>query len=109
MKRFIIIILTAYITFLSACYKDKGNYDYHDINEIKISGLATSYTYVLGTTLHIEPTIQMSEKDLDPSRFEYYWILYFGETNIVDTVGRSAVLDTRMNVKPADYILWLRL
>jgi hypothetical protein len=35
--------------------------------------------------------------------------LYYGETAIVDTVGRAAVLDTRMNVKAADYILWLRV
>src|SRR5687767_328341 len=103
MNKFSIIILTAYITFLSACYKDKGNYDYNDINEIKISGLAASYPYVLGSVLHIEPNIQMSQKDLDPSSVEYYWVLYKGETIIIDTIGRSAVLDARMNVKTDEY------
>jgi hypothetical protein len=109
MKRLSIIILTACVTFLSACYKDKGNYDYHDINEIKISGLAASYAYVLGTTLHIEPTIQMSQKDVDPSGLDYYWILTKGETNIIDTIGRSPVLDARMNVKTDEYMIWLRV
>ncbi|WP_165760308.1 PKD-like family lipoprotein [Niastella populi] len=109
MKRFSIIILTAYITFLSACYKDKGNYDYRDINEIKISGLAAGYAYVLGTTLHIDPAIQMSQKDLDTAAAAYYWILYKDESTIIDTIGRSAVLDTRIVVEPAVYTLWLRV
>src|SRR5688572_16715691 len=108
MKISSIIILTAYIIFLSACYKDKGNYDYNDINEIKISGLAASYPYVLGTTLHIEPNIQMSQKDLDPSA-EYYWVLYKDESTVIDTIGRSAVLDVRMTVEAATYLLWLRV
>src|SRR5690348_13015296 len=109
MKRSLITILTAYITFLFACSKDKGNYDYHDINEIKISGLATSYAYVLGTVLHIEPGIKMSQKDLDPSAAEYYWVLYKDETTILDTIGRSAVLDARIVLPTATYILRLSI
>lgn len=108
MKRSFIIILTAYITFLSACYKDKGNYDYHDINDVQITGIAASYTYVLGTDLHIEPKIQ--NKTNDTSANNYYWILTRGESTIIDTIGRSPVLDTRINVRAADdYMLWLRV
>jgi len=107
MKRSIIIILTATITFLSACYKDKGNYDYNEINDVQITGMAASYSYVLGTTLHIEPKIQM--KTNDTSTVNYYWILTKGESTIIDTIGRSAVLDTRVNVKADDYMLWLRI
>lgn len=109
MKRSLVIILTAYITFLCACSKDKGNYDYRDINEIKISGLASSYSYVLGTVLHIEPGIQMSQKDTDPSAVEYYWVLYKDESTILDTIGRAAVLDARITMAPATYLLWLRI
>lgn len=106
MKRSIIIILTALVTFLAACYKDKGNYDYHDINDIQISGLAASYTYVLGTTLHIEPKIQT--KISDTSAVGCYWILT-QKDNPIDTIGRSAVLDVRMNVKADEYGLLLRI
>jgi hypothetical protein len=109
MKRSIIIILTATIAFLSACYKDKGNYDYNDINEVKISGLAASYSYVLGTTLHIEPKIQMSLAGTDTSAVSYYWILTKGESTIIDTIGRSAVLDSRINIRTDEYGLWLRV
>jgi hypothetical protein len=106
MKRSIIIILTALVTFLAACYKDKGNYDYHEINDVQISGLAASYSYLLGTNLHIEPKIQ--NKTNDTSAFDCYWILTLKDTPI-DTISRAAVLDVRMNVKEGDYGLMLRV
>jgi hypothetical protein len=109
MKKINIIILTAFITFLSACYKDKGNYDYNDINEIKITGLAPSYSAVLGVdVLHIEPNIQMTEEITDPDRLSYYWILYRGTTPI-DTLATQPVLDARIYVNPDSYNLYLRI
>ena len=108
MKRSFIIILIAYITFLSACYKDKGNYDYNEINDVQISGLPASYVYVLGTDLHIAPKIQ--NKTNDTSAYNCYWILTKGESTIIDTISRSPALDTRINVRAADdYMLWLRV
>ncbi|THU38356.1 hypothetical protein FAM09_16915 [Niastella caeni] len=108
MKKISITILTAFI-FLSACYKDKGNYDYKDINEIKITGLKENYPVVLGVdVLHIEPNIQMTEEITDPDRLSYYWILYRG-FNPVDTLGRQPVLDARINVNPDVYTLYLRI
>jgi len=109
MKKISIIILTAFISFLGACFKDKGNYDYKNINTIKINGLATNYPVVLGVgPLHIEPVIQMSETDADPARFNYYWVLYQGNV-VIDTVGREAVLNAKINVNPDTYDLFLRI
>ena len=109
MKKITIIILTAFITFGLACFKDKGNYDYKNINEIKIAGMAASYSVVLGVdVLHIAPKIQMTEVDTDPGRFNYYWILY-NNTTVVDTLGTGPVLDARVNVSPDTYVLYLRI
>ena len=109
MKRFSIIILTGFITFLGACYKDTGNYDYKEINEVIISGMAANYTGILALdVLHIEPTIKMTEENTDPARFSYYWILY-KSTTVIDTLGRSAILDYRINVSPDIYTLYLRV
>jgi hypothetical protein len=109
MKRFSITILTACIIFLSACNKDKGNYDYKDINEIKISGIASGYSTVLGVdVLHIEPKLQMTETEADPARFKYYWILYRG-TTIIDTLSTTPILDYKVNVSPDNYVLYLRV
>lgn len=109
MKRFSITLLAAVITFLSACYKDTGNYDYVAINEITITGMEANYSAIFALdVLHIEPTIKMTEQTADPSRFSYYWILYRG-TTAVDTPGRSPILDYRINASPDTYTLFLRI
>ncbi|HEX6428298.1 MAG TPA: PKD-like family lipoprotein [Niastella sp.] len=109
MKRFSIIILTAFISFLCACYKDKGNYDYKAINEVTITGMAANYSAILDfDVLHIEPAIKMTEQTVDPDRFSYYWILY-KSTTVIDTLGRAAILDYRINVNPDTYSLYLRV
>lgn len=38
----ILLLLTVFIAItISACFDDKGNYDYHEINELQITGLPT--------------------------------------------------------------------
>jgi hypothetical protein len=109
MKKISLIILTASITFLAACYKDTGNYDYNDINEVRISGMKSSYALLLGIdVLHIEPKIEITEEITDPSRLSYYWILST-TSRAVDTLGFSPILDTRINAIPGTYILTLRV
>lgn len=109
MSKLSIITSAFLITFLSACYKDTGNYDYKDINEITISGLAKTYSAVLAVdVLHIEPTIEMTEEISDTSRLAYYWILIKG-TTVVDTLGRSKVLNYAVAVPPDTYTLYLRI
>lgn len=109
MKRLLLIILTASGTFMAACFKDTGNYDYKDINEISITGIAANYNAVFNRdVLHIEPIIKMTEANADASRFNYYWILVKG-TTVVDTVGRKQVLDYTVNASPDTYVLTLRI
>jgi PKD domain-containing protein len=109
MKRFSIIILTTFITFLCACYKDTGNYDYVAINEVTITGMAANYSAILAMdVLHIEPKIQLTDQTADPSRFSYYWILY-KSTTVIDTLGQAPILDYKVNVSPDNYVLYLRI
>ena len=37
---FLCLLLSALLT---ACYEDKGNYDYHPVNEIQISNIGKEY------------------------------------------------------------------
>lgn len=109
MLRFKILFLLALVTSLAACYKDKGNYVYHDINEITIDGLNASYSVIPGLgALHIEPKIVMTEAAADPARFEYYWIVIKG-TTVIDTIGRAAVLDFTGSLAPDTYVLFFRI
>lgn len=109
MKKISIIILVTFAMFLGACYKDTGNYDYKKINEVIITGMEKSYAAVFALdVLHIEPQIEITEEITDPARLSYFWILYKG-TTVIDTLGRSAILDYRVNVSPDSYTLFLRV
>lgn len=106
MKQFSIF---AFVIFLTACVKDTGNYKYTNINEVGITGLATSYAAVFNLdTLRIKPKISLTEQISDPARVSYYWILYKG-TTIVDTIGRAATLEYPVKAAPDMYTLFLRV
>lgn len=83
------------ILFSSACYKDKGNYDYLDREEITITGIAGSYDKVsLVDHLVIDPQVTSTDPKAE---FTCFWGIY--ETNVqgsapkVDTIGRTKALD----------------
>lgn len=62
------------ILLLTACYSDKGNYDYHDINELTIEGIDREnvyQAYAYQTTLKISPVIHSTTGNEE--NYEYTW------------------------------------
>lgn len=109
MLPFRILFFLTFGVVLSSCYKDKGNYTYHDINEIGIDGLNASYSVITGVDmLRIEPKVTMTEQTTDPARFAYYWIVIKG-TTVVDTISRQAILDYKASLAPDSYVLFFRI
>lgn len=103
------IISILILALVISCSKDKGNYDYHDINELTIGGLQSSYSGLTGIdTLRISPTVEMTESVNDPSRFEYIWLAKKGST-IVDTLGTEKELNYLINLPPDSYTLQVRM
>ena len=41
-----ILSIYLFVVLVSACYDDKGNYDYHEISEVKIEGLEESFSKI---------------------------------------------------------------
>lgn len=68
-RLFILFMLCAGI--LTACYEDKGNYDYHPINEVTISGIEESYTREKWDLLEIAPSLVFSLEETD--QLAYCW------------------------------------
>lgn len=62
----------AVLLLVSSCYEDKGNYDYHDINEIEISGIDPLYEIDQYDMLVIEPNLAGTLYS-DTERFTYEW------------------------------------
>lgn len=60
------------LPLLPACNEDKGNYDYHAINDVTISGIEESYTVLNGAErLEISPVITTLMND--DSHLTYEW------------------------------------
>lgn len=109
MKKIYIFMLVMLSLFFTACYRDLGNYDYQQINEINIAGLNASYSVRTAVdVLNIKPDIEMTLPGNDPARFRYAWVVMKG-TTVIDTIGREAVLNYKVSLQPDVYTLFLRL
>lgn len=97
------------ISLLQACYKDKGNYDYQDVNEVTITLPKTYFSKIpIGDPIRIEPTLTFKNPK-DTSYFRYEWHLgeelvstkrnlditwptlgsTYGNFRVIDTLTRS--------------------
>jgi hypothetical protein len=59
MKKGILYLLTIVALVISACYKDKGNYEYSMPETPKVATLDTVYSVFVGDSLIIEPGVSM--------------------------------------------------
>lgn len=66
-NRFLIVATLLFV--LAGCYKDKGNYDYHTVEEPLVTNLDTVYTVFVGDSLIVAPTIRFSK----PAALGFEW------------------------------------
>lgn len=110
------LFLALFFTLATACYDDKGNYDYVEISKITTTGLEDSYSRIAyQDVLHIEPTVT---SDRAGEEFDYMWTLNLtkgsGTTSAsikieLDTIGTERILDFPVNVNQGFYDLTLRV
>ncbi|MFT3902787.1 MAG: PKD-like family lipoprotein [Niabella sp.] len=100
---------------LASCYKDKGNYNYHGINEISIK-LDGEYAAIYGSRFTIVPvvssTADQSQNLLDTSKYKYEWSTINGGALYADqrrVLSKNPVLDEVISITPATYTLYLRI
>lgn len=99
---FLPIIFLITLLFTSSCYKDKSNYEYRPVSDIKISGLAQKYVQITELdVLKINPQIS---SDYDTTQFEYTWMVY-NANNTVDTISKSKNLSYPIVGVPANFTL----
>ena len=108
-----IFVLTATLA-LSGCYKDKGNYDYNEINEVEIEGIADEYTVSLGERFTITPTLKFSlDKSNDTSKYEYEWIALRRDGvlpgDVRKDLGVTKNLDVNVTLPPGPYRTYYRV
>lgn len=75
MNNFLRIYFAVFVAsvLFTACYKDKGNYDYVEINEVAIEGLKDT-TVFFGEPFNVTPDIIGTiDKNGDTSKYTYKW------------------------------------
>ncbi|SCC56547.1 PKD-like family protein [Chitinophaga costaii] len=83
MKSLHLLLAVMLLLGLSACYKDKGNYTYHNINDIAIE-TSDTITTTYGDTLHITPILHQQFSD-DESPLSFEWSVLVGTSNLDST------------------------
>lgn len=99
------ILLTVCWGMLTGCYKDKGNYQYHDLNNISTDLSDTTISVFQLDTLRIHPDVKQSIPDKEGLSYE--WVMYakIGAPLTRRTLGNSRNLDAQIIEGPGPYIL----
>ena len=100
----IIFVLTFVVFVLSSCFKDEGNYAYHEINEVEISGLPeeSKVYYRNVDTLRAVPVVKGNLDAGDQSRYYYTWKAV--SKSISGTASESYIIGTE---KELNYFITL--
>ncbi|MBR1463373.1 MAG: hypothetical protein IJ604_08410 [Prevotella sp.] len=108
---------TLMLISVSACYEDKGNYDYIDLVEVRIdttgTGIQREYSIQRYDELSLAPNVYFNGRlatDNDP--LDYVWTLYAVTTSAitdytVDTLATTRVLNAPITRKAESYALQL--
>lgn len=112
-------ILYTGLATLSSCYEDKGNYEYHELEEVRIdttdTGIQSEYAIMRGEALCITPNIYFDGKlvtDESIAPLDYMWTIYsattgVGANQVIDTIGYHIALDTIITRKGGSYYVQL--
>jgi len=88
------------------CSSDLGNYNYNEINEVKVSGLEESYTVFASDNLKINPVLSPTMDDnKDPNRYSYSWVAMNKAFNpyFKEVIGTSKNFDDIIRLLPKAY------
>ena len=89
---------------LTSCYEDKGNYDYVDLPQSEVRGIAETYVSNLLDVLDIDPQITVSGKDQE---YDCMWMCYDKNDfkKKIDTLSTNRHLSYKMNLPLSTYQL----
>lgn len=100
------LMLLAITVMATACYKDKGNYDYTDINKIDISVLKDTVTVKQFDTLKIVPTIKESQSG---GTLTYQWYYMNLVQYLRYDISTERDLKAVIGTAPGNYPLFLKV
>jgi hypothetical protein len=99
MKRIIGVLLITVAVVQQACYKDKGNYDYHALDIPEVKNFDTLYTVLIGDTLRISPMVTTANPNI---KLGYEWRIMM-PLEMRDTTIYGRELKMLFSLKPDKY------
>lgn len=105
MKKILAILLIVLTGFGTSCYKDLGNYDYHDINEVAIANGEQEYYVYKGNSLQITPDISSSQ-EAGESNYTYEWSILSATGREKTVIATTRNLDVVVDYAPGRYYLY---
>lgn len=91
---------------MGSCYSDHGNYDYHELDEVRIdtvgTGIQASYAVQRFDTIELSPEVYFNGQRVvneGDAPLTYQWTIFsavtgVGTSNVVDTLGHERNLKT---------------
>ena len=104
---------------VTACYEDKGNYDYHDLDKVSIDTVGTDvqpeYAVMRFDTLELSPDVYFNgQKVTDDTDvpLDYQWTIFSavsgtGANAVIDTIGHQRRLKTVVSRTGGNYLVQL--
>ncbi len=97
------IVISLLVFSLLSCYKDYGNYDYNELNEISITGIEESYVVEQFENFTIQPVIEQADAT-DETNLEFLWHMYpDNRLNNSDTLSTERDLNATVFSTPGYY------
>ena len=113
------IFLFSCLLFLSSCYKDKGNYSYHELESVSIDtthvGMQAEYAIMRFDTLTLSPRIWFEGQEVtddSTAPLDYLWTIFSatsgsGASAVIDTIGHERVLHNVISRTGGNYLVQL--
>lgn len=103
MKIKLIILISAFISlFVTSCYKDLGNYEYAEINEITIEGIEPEYTIDVDKVIEIKPNLVATQYS-DTTKFTFQWT--FDGKEVATTKDLTMTVNLSTGQRNGKYII----
>lgn len=97
-----ILLGLVFMLGLTACYEDKGNYDYLPETAVKFENIEDSYVITQFDTLKISPVLTMAE-----GNYKYSWRIWSNELtgSVMEEIAADKELNYRVNQVPGSYTM----
>lgn len=107
------------LMMMGACYDDKGNYDYHELDAVVIDTVGTNiqseYSIMRFDTLRLQPNVYFNGKlvsNTDEAPLDYLWTIYSATTGagtnlVTDTLSQERDLDAVISRTGGNYLVQL--